>query len=84
MVRRLVDEPFVDGEQVVGGVFAHELGHASRFDGRGRHLFGEVGHAHVYGAGTRPLHADFANAHNRCDLPDPVAPWNTTFSRWPR
>ena len=25
----LVDEPFVDGEQVVGGVFAHELGHAS-------------------------------------------------------
>lgn len=46
----LVDEPFVDGEQVVGGVFAHELGHASRFAGRGRHLFGEVGHAHVYGA----------------------------------
>lgn len=25
----LVDEPFVDREQVVGGVFAHELGHSS-------------------------------------------------------
>ena len=38
----------------------------------------------TYMARYRPLHADFANAHNRCDLPDPVAPWNTTFSRWPR
>lgn len=32
----------------------------------------------TYMARYRPLHADFANAHNRCDLPDPVAPWNTT------
>ena len=38
----LVDEPFVDREQVVGGVFAHELGHSSWLVRRDRHLLGQV------------------------------------------
>ena len=44
--------------------------------GRGRHLFGDIGLRRIWR--VRPLHADFANAHNRCDLRNPVAPWNTT------
>ena len=43
----LVDEPFVGGGQVVGGVFAHGLGHAARLVRRHAGLFGEVGHADV-------------------------------------
>ena len=49
-----VDEPFVDGEQVVGGVFAHELGNAARLARRDHDLFGEVGHARVYRAVSSP------------------------------
>ena len=41
----LVDEPFVDGGRVVGGVFAHGPGHAARLVRRHADLFGGVGHA---------------------------------------
>ena len=37
----------VAAEPVVGGVFAHELGHAARLVRRHADLFGEVGHADV-------------------------------------
>lgn len=50
----LVHEPFVDREQRVRGVFAHELGRASRLEGRGRDLFREVGHPYVAGAVASP------------------------------
>ena len=43
----LVDEPFVDREQVVGGVFAHELGRSSWLVRRDRHLLGQVRHSDV-------------------------------------
>lgn len=50
----LVHEPFVDREQRVRGVPAHELGRASGLE-RGRlHLFREIGHAHVTGAVASP------------------------------
>ena len=50
----LVHEPFVDREQRVRGVFAHELGRTSRFEGRGRDLFREVGHPYVAGPVASP------------------------------
>lgn len=50
----LVHEPFVDREQRVRGVFAHELGRTSRLEGRGRDLFREVGHPYVAGAVASP------------------------------
>ena len=50
----LVHEPFVDREQRVRGVLAHELGRTSGLE-RGRlHLFREVRHAHVAGAVASP------------------------------
>lgn len=50
----LVHEPFVDREQRVRGVFAHELGRTSRLEGRGRDLFREVGHPYVAGPVASP------------------------------
>ena len=50
----LVHEPFVDREQRVRGVLAHELGRTSRLEGRGRDLFREVGHPYVAGPVASP------------------------------